>query len=125
MYNHFNPQAKEEYWRSRPYLDFISRRPCVRCGAMNPENADGERRNDPHHERALGGGGTAIKPSDSHAVSLCHDCHLLRDRFRGPVFPHIEDWEESFYPEHVDVKMEIVNSLTQFIVEKRYGMQKK
>ena len=127
----FNPQMKESFWRSRQYLDFISTKPCVRCGRFNPI-ADGQAdpRNDPHHERALGVGGTAIKPPDSHAVPLDHDCHVLRGGWRGPVFHYeiigtFRRDDESFYPENVDLKMIVIGYLTEFIMEKRYGMQKK
>lgn len=87
---------------------------------MNPDG-----RNDPHHERAFGGGGTALKPPDSHAVPLDHDCHLLRDRFKGPVFFYDGIGEDSFYPLDVDVKMKIIGYLTEFLMEKQNGMQKK
>jgi len=126
----FNPQMKESFWRSRQYLDFISTKPCVRCGRFNPI-ADGQSdpRNDPHHERALGGGGTAIKPPDSHSVPLDHDCHVMRDGWKGPVFSVSSNddmsWEEPFYPEHVDLKMIVIGYLTEFIMEKNHGMQKK
>lgn len=126
MNTFFNPQLKEGLWRSRQYLDFISYQPCARCGQMNPDG-----RNDPHHERALGGGGTALKPPDSYAVPLTHDCHVLRDMWKGPVF--YEDFiavreyalSEPFYPAHVDVKMLIIKYLTEFLMEKHHGMQKK
>lgn len=121
----FNPQIKEKFWRNKHYRKFISTKPCARCGRLNPPNDDGHQLNDPHHERALGGGGTAIKPPDSHTIPLCHECHVLRDGWKGPVFPHIEDWEESFYPETVDVKMLIIDYLTEFIMERYHGLQKK
>ena len=113
----FNPQPKEEFWRSKKYRDFVSRRPCARCGKMNPAGL-----NDPHHERALGGGGTAIKPSDVYLVPLTHDCHVIRDGWKGPVVFERNDsaicLEESFYPEFVDIKMLIIKQLNDFLMEK-------
>jgi hypothetical protein len=118
----FNPQPKEEFWRSKKYQDFISRRPCARCGKMNPDGL-----NDPHHERALGGGGTAIKPSDVYLVPLSHDCHVIRDGWKGPVFYDAIDAlidgfgvcvEETFYPNWLDIKMLIIKQLNDFLMEK-------
>ena len=104
--------------RSKKYQDFISKRPCVRCGKMNPDGL-----NDPHHERALGGGGTAIKPSDVYLVPLTHDCHIIRDGWKGPIIFHGYDFRphgrnETFYPEHVDIKMLIIKQLNDFLMEK-------
>lgn len=92
-------------------------------------NLDG--RNDPHHERSLGGGGTALKPDDTYAVPLDHECHVLREMWKGPVFYKDEkEWnfgdaqkmtsvyEESFYPGHVDIKMQIIKYITEFLMEK-------
>lgn len=113
----FNPQPKEEFWRESEYREFVSRRPCARCGRMNPDGL-----NDPHHERALGGGGTAIKPSDVYLVPLTHDCHVIRDGWKGPVFynevEHQFITEETFYPSFVDVKMLIIKQLNDFLMEK-------
>ena len=115
----FNPQIKIPKFRSRQYLDFISTKPCIRCGKRNPDG-----RNDPHHERSLGGGGTATKPDDTYAVPLDHECHVLRDMWKGPIFDHAYT-EEAFYPPHVDVKMQIIKYLTDFLMERKNALRNK
>ena len=86
-------------------------------------NSDG--RNDPHHERSLGGGGTATKPDDTYSVPLDHECHVLRDMWKGPVFNLFDHYEEAFYPDHVDVKMQIIKYLTEFLMEKKNALRNK
>lgn len=54
--------------RSKQYLDFIRKQPCLVCG-VNPSQA--------HHE-SLTGRGVGIKCSDFETIPLCPDCHRLR-----------------------------------------------
>jgi hypothetical protein len=53
-------------YRSKKHLAFIATQPCMICS--HPA--------EPHHLLRAGGKGMGIKASDSHAVPLCHFCHM-------------------------------------------------
>lgn len=54
--------------RCRAHLAFVRTLPCIACGEHRGIYA--------HHHRAMGGGGTGIKPSDTTCVPLCPLCHI-------------------------------------------------
>lgn len=56
-------------YRSEKYLNFIRSHPCLMCG--KPSRAT--------HQRFLGGGGTSLKPPDSHCLPLCDECHKRQE----------------------------------------------
>ncbi len=89
---------KPIYWRSQDYLDFIDSKQCLIC----PKQAT-------HHHVPLGMSGTSIKAPDSHCVPLCEDHHI----------PGVHAAPKSFWDEHnIDVKMEIIKLLTEYLEEK-------
>jgi len=63
--------------RDRKYLEFIITKPCLvdRCGVANYNPGDGLIVY--HHVRELGGGGTALKPSDYKTIPLCAEHHNM------------------------------------------------
>jgi len=88
---------KPIYWRSQEYLDFIDSKPCIipRCGKRAT-----------HHHEPLGMSGTSIKAPDSHCLPLCEDHHM----------PGVHAAPKSFWDEHnIDVKMEIIKLLTEYL----------
>ncbi len=67
---------KDTYWRSKRYMDYISRQPSDYSGETGYDSGTGEYRNDPHHYRKGSKGGTALKPSDVWIISLTHKEHV-------------------------------------------------
>lgn len=67
---------KDTYWRSKRYMDYISRQPSDLSGQMGYDEVKNEPRNDPHHYRKGSKGGTALKPSDVWIISLTHKEHV-------------------------------------------------
>ena len=64
----------------RKYLDWLRTQPCI----VSLEESPVERpSSEPAHLRLLGGGGTALKPGDNHAVPLHHWLHKQEQRL-GP-----------------------------------------
>jgi len=98
---YFRPQPKEKIFISEDYLDFIRGKKCLICNAPPKSNA--------HHEK-LGGGGTSMKCDDTRAVPMCNMHH--RDR---------HDTGFSFWDNNnIDIKMKIIEYLTEYINKKRY-----
>jgi len=87
---------KPKTYRSNKYLSFIRQHPCLMCG--NPLTIA-------HHE-GLGLNAIGAKPPDSHAVPLCDACHKI-----------YHDMGVSFW-NGMDVKMEIIKLLTEYLQEK-------
>lgn len=87
-------------WRSEEYKQFIREQPCLNCGS-------GE--SIPHHE-GCGKGGVSLKAPDSHCLPLCYNCHFLVHHKGCKTF-----WQS------VDVKMKMIEYLTEFIRRRRDG----
>jgi len=93
-----HPVPKPKIFRSKKYLDFIRRHPCLICG--NPNTVA-------HHE-SLGRNAMGSKPPDSHAVPLCNECHQRRHAHGVQSF--WGGW---------DVKMYIIDLLSEYLGEER------
>jgi len=61
-----NPQPKNITYRSKIYLDFVRRFPCLVCSFPDTEA---------HHIRLSHNSGTGIKPPDTWAIPLCNKHH--------------------------------------------------
>jgi len=94
-----HPIPKVPVMRSKEYLQFVRRHPCLICG--NPNTIA-------HHE-SLGRNAMGSKPPDSHAVPLCNECHQRRHSFGV----------QSFWGGY-DVKMYIIELLSEYIGEERW-----
>lgn len=61
--------------RDPKYLAWIREQPCAKCNHPAPSH--------PAHMRSLKGGGTSLKPSDYHAIPLCHEHHIVFEHGKG------------------------------------------
>jgi hypothetical protein len=68
------PVFKQPIWECKSYRDFVRGLPCMcisrSCTKLAPSN--------PHHERFMADGGTALKPSDVYLLPMCTPCHNYR-----------------------------------------------
>lgn len=97
------PFPKPHTYRSKKYLAYIRTKKCLVCGS--PETV-------PHHE-GLGLNMMGGKSPDSHAVPLCSKHHAGYHNI-GPKF-----WDM------VDIKMEIIKLVTEYLEQIEYLEQKK
>ena len=106
---------KPRTFRSKRYLAYIRQQSCLACG--NPRTV-------PHHE-GLGKAGKGIKAPDSHALPLCHMCHMRRHQHGADrIWGHKDDAKQEIVhylkqyigmTQNVDVLMLIVEFLTEQI----------
>lgn len=94
-----NPQPKVKIWRSPKYLRFIRSLPCCVCGGLETEAA---------HQRIFGSAGTGIKPPDSMAIPLCHNCHTMEHSMGAKSF-----WDS--YAISTNRFWEIIKCLTLYL----------
>ncbi len=105
------PYSKPKTYRSKAYLDFIRKQPCI----------FGHGAGEPHHVGLGGRRGTSIKAPDSHCVSLCRSCHdkvekLFIDRLSiiENIMIFIEEQDRS-----VNALMLVIDFLTNYMQEKQ------
>jgi hypothetical protein len=92
---------KQKTYRSKDYLQFIRRQPCLNCGSDYCQGCHA------HHE-GLGKRGLSIKPPDTQAVPLCPDCHAMRHQKGSETF-----WQKR------DIKLAIIGYLTLYLQNER------
>jgi len=67
-----NPQPKRKRLSMSKYLKWLRDKPCAACG----KEPWGDHLSVPAHQRFNGNAGTGIKPDDTFALPLCHECHM-------------------------------------------------
>lgn len=72
-----NPQPKVKYWRSKPYLKYLSYQPSCISGAMDYDEVACEMRTIYHHHSKDSGKGMALKVSDVWAIPVTNNEHRL------------------------------------------------
>jgi len=101
------PMPKDSRFEWPKYLLWQRDQPCAACGCVPV----GKAKSIPAHQRILGGGGTAYKPSDTRALPLCHNCHTAEHS--GSV-TFWELWNK-------DPARECIKHIERFLIERDGG----
>jgi len=91
------PHLKIKPYRSKEYLAFVRRHPCIKCSHTPSESA----------HQAFGYGGMGTKGPDIWAVPLCNDCHNNGEHQYG---------EKTFLGD-LDLKLICLRLINEFLQE--------
>ena len=87
------PYQKNKTWRSKKYLDYIRKQPCVVCGHTSTQA---------HHVKTVGSGG-----GDEWAIPLCVPCHQTI---------HLVGRDTFFRRLKVNIQQELFNMVAGYLI---------
>ena len=85
---------KNKPWRSKKYLEYIRKQPCVVCGNTLTQA---------HHVKTVGSGG-----GDEWAIPLCRNCHQMI---------HLVGRDTFFKRHEVNIQQELFNMVSDYLKE--------